>query len=880
MQKNRISQQSPIEQYVIAFLLVSSVIFLTFTSWTQKLDNIFYDFYIQNYPLPVPDDIAIIAIDERSLSTLGQWPWRRSVHAELLRQLQPEEAKAIVFDVIFAEPDQLNPAADEAMAAAMQQAGNVFIPIHIRPLSNRNSLEEIAPLKKFSAAAAGVGHVHFELDDDGIARGLYLREGMGKAYWPALSLATLDWSRGKTRSPLRAFVSTTVSPYVNVREDYLMIPFAGGAGSIKAYSYIDVVSGNLPAGTFSNKTVFIGSTAAGLGDFVSTPVSGLSAPMSGVEFHANVFNTLKNRAEISPIPKAWQYLLSVAFVLIVVLVIPRIKPERTLPTLLLVISITLLFSLLTLITFKQWYEPSTAIVGMLIAYPLWTWRRLSQLNRFLFLELAKLAQEPRLKHQAIARQNPSETVDALVFLLQPDAWVLLRDGEVFKADHYEQQQPASTLEDGYWLHEKQASWITYGHQQQHWTIGLFWASPHYKDLKRAYLHRVILPSKVAGLMPLPIAPSERIALRIEQVQDAIMNMREMRRFVSEGFDKMPDGVLVTDPVGGIIFANTHAETLLERPKHSLEGQPLQHILSEVAGKERGHWQQVFSNVLLHGKSHSTELRLQHIDVLLQFGPFMPANPGEAGLILNISNITPFKEEQRKKNETIDFLSHDMRSPLVSQLALLDNLQRTEAPCTNEVIEQIRAHARRSMSLAEQFLQVARAEQVVADSFYECDVIGIICNAQDAMIHRAMQKHISIHFDTDIDEAWLIGNPELLERVFINLLTNAIKYSPDNTAITIDVEESANDWLVSVCDQGYGIDEQELPYIFDKFHRQKKTEMSGDKGAGLGLRYVRVVIDKHLGDIHIESTVGKGTCFKIRLPKMPDNSYFSATISQH
>lgn len=869
MKKDRFTQHSSFEQYVIAVLLILCVIFLTRFSWTQKLDNIFYDFFIQSYPLPVPEEVVIIAIDERSLSTLGQWPWRRSVHAELLRQLQPQATKAIVFDIIFAEPDQLNPAADDDFAEAMGIAGNVFIPIHFRPLSNRSSLEEIAPLKKFSAAAAGVGHVHVELDDDGIARGLYLREGMGKAYWPAISLVTLDETRGKKRSPLRAFVSTEVSPYINVREEYLMIPFAGGAGSIKTYSYLDVISGNLPENTFTDKFVFVGSTAAGLGDFISTPVSGLTAPMSGVEFHANVLNTLQNKESISRIPEYWQYLLSMAFVLIVVLVIPRIKPERTLPMLLLVISITCLFSLFILVSFKQWYEPSTAIVGMLIAYPLWTWRRLTQLNKFLFLELGKLAQEPRLKHQAIAKQNPAETLEALVFLLQPDAWVLLKDEQIIKSEKYRQQKASSPLEEGYWLHETHASWISYSHAQQRWTIGLFWSSATHKDLKRAYLHRVILPSRAVSL-PLPYAPSERIAMRIEQVQDAIMNMREMRRFVSEGFDKMPDGVLVTDPVGGIIFANTHAETLLEMPKQSLEGQPLQRILSELGGRDRTHWQHVFQNVLLHARSHSVELRLEHIDILLQFGAFMPANPGEAGLILNISDITQFKVEQRKKNETIDFLSHDMRSPLVSQLALLDNLQRTEAPFTTEVIDQIRSHALRSMSLAEQFLQVARAEQVMADNFYECDIIGIICNAQDAMIQRGLQKHISITFDTDMEEAWLIGNPELLERVFINLLTNAVKYSPENTAITLDIEEREHYWLVSVCDQGFGIDADEIPLIFDNFYRQKKTEQSGDKGAGLGLRYVRVVIDKHLGDIKITSEVGKGTCFLITLPKIPQS----------
>ena len=109
MTSQRISRLTTAEPYLIGLLLVICMICFIRFGLTQKLDFILYDFYIQNDPLPVPEDVAIIAIDEHSLSTLGQWPWRRSTHAELIRQIAPHNPKAIAFDVIFAEPDRLNP---------------------------------------------------------------------------------------------------------------------------------------------------------------------------------------------------------------------------------------------------------------------------------------------------------------------------------------------------------------------------------------------------------------------------------------------------------------------------------------------------------------------------------------------------------------------------------------------------------------------------------------------------------------------------------------------------------------------------------------------------------------------------------------------------
>ncbi|PIE42768.1 MAG: hypothetical protein CSA50_08660 [Gammaproteobacteria bacterium] len=867
----RQSNQSLLQPYLLAVIMIGVVVLFETFGVARKLDQIFYDTYIQRAPIPVPENTVIVAVDEKSLSALGQWPWRRSLHAQLLRYLSSAMPTAIIFDILFAESDKTSPQDDKMLANAMREANNVLIPVHIHPLSNRSGLSEIPPIKPLADQAVGIGHAQVELDSDGIARGLYLREGMGKAYWPALSLAALKWHKDARTSPFESDIDATdTSPYINVREDFRLIPFSGGAGSIKTYSYIDVLSGAIPEEAFQHRFVFIGSTAAGLGDFLSTPVSGLASPMSGVEFHANVFNALQSKQTIELVPPFWQYFFSIAVVLVAVLTIQRIKPERTLPSVLIILIGTCLFSFLLLYSLNRWFQPSTAIIAIIIVYPLWTWRRIMQLNKFLNRELIALSKEPHLSQLSLEKIKPGELIEQLAFVLQPSGWVLLEKSIVHKAEHYEGQMPSVALEPGLWRHEGAGSWVVFFHQGSPWTIGLFWHQDKQIDKKRAHLHRIQL-STTSTASGKPYIPTfEKLARRIEQVQDAIHNMQQMRRFVSEGFDKMPDGVVVTDPIGGIIFANRHSEKLLDSAAGSLTGLPLIKVLSALPVTDIKHWQEVFNQVLLKNRPISVEVRLSHSDIMLQFAPFIPAEPGESGMIVNISDITALKEEQRKKNETIDFLSHDLRSPLVSQLALLDTISRNEKQFTPELLAQIRSHAQRSMNLAEQFLQVARAEQTEKTSFYDCDLVTIICNAVDSTIHSASQKHIQLEFEPDMDEAWTKGNPELLERALINLIGNSIKYSPGKTTISLSLMSGPNEhWSILVADQGQGIDKDEIPHIFNSFHRQKKTETEGNHGTGLGLRFVKIVIEKHNGTLEVESKLNQGTIFRIQLLRSID-----------
>jgi signal transduction histidine kinase len=133
---------------------------------------------------------------------------------------------------------------------------------------------------------------------------------------------------------------------------------------------------------------------------------------------------------------------------------------------------------------------------------------------------------------------------------------------------------------------------------------------------------------------------------------------------------------------------------------------------------------------------------------------------------------------------------------------------------------------------------------------------------------ADNKQIEIAI-ADIPPADLVGDRELMEYALYNLLTNAVKYSPSQTRVTIcakkDYGKNGNARIeLSVQDQGIGMDKKEVGHIFEKFYRTKKAEQSGEMGTGIGLSIVKQIVNEHGGTIHVESEPGKGSKFTLNL----------------
>src|SRR5882762_6659995 len=273
-------------------------------------------------PLPLPDDIAIVAIDEASMTRLGRFPWRRALTAQMLAQLSKSRPKAVALDVLFTE--QTNNTDDSALGAAVASAGNVVAAAQLARTES-GSVVWLRPIAAVERAAAGIGHAHVSTEVDGVAGSFLVRQAddLGQAEW-AMALETIRVGAGvndqaiqelpaavsiggrtiPVRSETRTIEIESGHPRSTqrLRASWIPIEYVGPAGSFAPYtfSFGDVLDGKVPSSAFRGKYVIVGATAAALGDRFISPFVHTEGPngqqygefVPGAEILANSLNTL------------------------------------------------------------------------------------------------------------------------------------------------------------------------------------------------------------------------------------------------------------------------------------------------------------------------------------------------------------------------------------------------------------------------------------------------------------------------------------------------------------------------------------------------------------------------------------------------------------
>ncbi len=233
------------------------------------------------------------------------------------------------------------------------------------------------------------------LDEDGIARSIYLYEGVGAPVWQHFSQAILNVSlKQPTRNHFQTHANSIRFSEKNIfslkREAQKRVSFRGPPGHFSTISYAQVLNGEFENNMFENKIVLIGATASGMNDLLPTPVSGLGQPMAGVEFHANVLDSMRQHRLITTAPALLSLLILMAVTLVPLVWMPKLSALQGL------ISTSMYFVLIGFMAamlprvFSIWVAPSAALLPILISYPIWSWRKLEAAQRYLDQELAYL----------------------------------------------------------------------------------------------------------------------------------------------------------------------------------------------------------------------------------------------------------------------------------------------------------------------------------------------------------------------------------------------------------------------------------------------------------------------------------------------------------
>jgi signal transduction histidine kinase len=225
-------------------------------------------------------------------------------------------------------------------------------------------------------------------------------------------------------------------------------------------------------------------------------------------------------------------------------------------------------------------------------------------------------------------------------------------------------------------------------------------------------------------------------------------------------------------------------------------------------------------------------------------------------------------ERDRYRQTIHFVTHEMRTPLTAIQGSSELMGRYALPeeKRKQIAELINSESKRLGRMIEMFLSVERLSTGLVELKKETfSASALMAGCVQRALPLAERKQIRILTEAATEEILLTGDRELMEYAFYNLLTNAIKYSPQQTQVTLAAVRKHEYAYVSVEDQGIGMDHKEVKKIFQKFYRTKRAEQSGEVGTGIGLSIVEQIVIQHSGTIEVMSRPGQGSRFTMVLP---------------
>ena len=870
---NSVISKSALEHVllVISLALLAGLFVKSSVLW--RWDNLLYDAQLSFWSRSVSDDIIIVAIDDESLNELGRWPWPRATHAKIINQINQESPVVIGMDIIFSEPDTSDSSSDQQLADAIRDSGKVVLPVFMSKNSANSYPIEALPLPMFTRYAAALGHVHIDISDDGIARKVFLREGIGEPHWPHYSLALLSLTDAavdvKSDRDDEVFANN-YSAMQWSREMPFLIPFAGPPGHFQQIGYSQVLSGLYPKDLFRNKIVLIGTTAEGMGDALPTPLSGRSGIMPGVEIVANVVDAIRNNLRISEPGTVWLIAISAILVALPLLIYPFVNPSMTLLVLLGVVSGTLSSVALLLWLFGLWVPVSTILLFQLISYPLWSWRRLVLAMRHINNELNQLSIKQK-KLSMRRERNIADEIDFIALFIPIKGWVLLSQ----KGESLLQQGTAPVCNIG---QLKSTGWSVDGYR--YWALTRFRNQSCRLGLSLG-MNAVITDTETRLLGSLINSPlteegsvnnyaEDVLETKINQVQSVGQDYEELRRIIEDSLSAMADGVLICSSRGQVMLSNPRAGWYLYANDNAdINGRFLNKIFEQIHLKDSEGLNSLLQPVLFRQERVLTQARHESgRDLMIEISPLKIIGDEFDGFVVNFSDISLLKDSERKRNEVLDFLSHDLRSPLSSMIAMIELTKNKQS--VGEIrgmLTVMEKNTHKTLHLAEQFLQLSRANTSENIKFYDIDFNSVVLNAIDQLWGMSNKSNIVIQHHFEQDECWTHADADLLERAILNLISNAIKYSKAGTTVNVFVTHSESEICCTVTDQGEGISRQELPHLFEMFRRVQGAGVERKQGIGLGLAFVDAVAKRHSGHVDVESELGKGSSFSLIIPSV-------------
>ncbi|HUU55383.1 MAG TPA: CHASE2 domain-containing protein [Armatimonadota bacterium] len=924
---------------VVGLVCALAVFVVEGVGWVGGLDARGYDLAMRlRRSSGAAPRVAVIEIDDESISLLGRWPWPRSVHAKFLAALREKyQPSAIVFDLLLSEAE--NRQQDAAFAREVEEAGNVYLAAFFTTLGDEGPVVttegvpwvrgEYAgesewrgkrfaglrpPIPEFARASAGVGHVNVFPELDGCVRRLPLV--MDYESVPYLSLVGVV--ANSVVNPEGEPVSVALGEAVRLGDTVVPIDETGeiwvnyrreGRAAFDHVGYHSILMRDAPVSALRDKIALVGFGATGMADIHATP---LTSGALGVDINAHALNALLEGAFIRPARWPGRFAFVVVWALAAAFAAGLWSPGRALGVAVALPVVGFGLAAWALSWKGVWLGAAGPGVAALVGYSVAVALRHRESEREglrVRASVDALALATRVIGSARRRQD-----------LLPEIRAQIHDAtEALQVNSYMTDEETGRLtlllpiytertSVSYEVGEGTVGWVAQ-HRMMHMvdqvqpgselagelarSVGFPVGSVLYapmmhrgkvvgvmeavrgqadRPFEQRHLHMLEALATEAAVALENVALYEKLEGRVElanrKLLAAYQELKQERDRISAIVSNMADGIILTDGQQRVAFINPAASQMFGVEVEQAQGRAVSEVLPYPALLEQ----------LEDGPPTSAHIPRIHLTEprRMTLSPrtvrLRQEGGARTGAITVVSDITLLEELSEMKTEFVSVVSHELRTPLTSIMGFAQTLRgdpdTIDAEERGEFLGIIEQESNRLLVMINDLLDMSRMEagRPLPVNYAEVEVEEL-----SRHVVRFQSVTTTAHrfrFEFPEDGVSVRADPDKVEQVLTNLVSNAIKYSPKGGVVVIGGRCRDDECVVYVRDEGLGMGPEETSRLFERYQRIDRDAIKGIRGTGLGLYLVRALVEAHGGRVWVESEPGKGSTFSFSLPRRP------------
>jgi len=358
---------------------------------------------------------------------------------------------------------------------------------------------------------------------------------------------------------------------------------------------------------------------------------------------------------------------------------------------------------------------------------------------------------------------------------------------------------------------------------------------------------------------------------IEERDRRLLEVANEKSKIHAIVNSMADSVIVINRDHQLVLWNPAAIRMLNLTERLEPGKDInsiipQHDLIQIINKAVEPESTRFTTI-------SEEIELKEPDqrtLMANVSVVRDENTEMLGVVSILRDITQLKEIDRLKSQFVNMVAHELRAPLSAiegfLTAYLTGAAGNDPKFNMQMLDRAKQRAHSLLDLVNDLLQISRMEsQRVVRKKEWLDITNSIKNTVELLRYQAEKRNITIEIQLPESCPLIEADQPEMEQIFTNLISNAIKYNVEEGEITIKVEPTNGCLSIEVTDAGIGIDEEDLPLVFEEFYRVSRSETRYITGTGLGLSIVKKIVESNHGRIKIKSKVNEGTTISIKFP---------------